>query len=315
MPATFLLANRLQSLSFAAILLASVAGMAQADDEPNRTGHIRGQLVDERNQVTYVGQATVFLCDAESGLPILRKTKRPLDPGKNLNDAWDMWYELTTDRGSFEFADVPVGKYRLVAQSWSGTVGVPKFQDKPSTLVLLHGIAENVEVKAGETTVAYPRKLGDATLKIVNDPEEPHAFLFISLQPRLGDGVLGPAGWGKKFLAGLIAVTQMERPYVTLVGLPAGKEIHVGLFNYDNNPGVGGDSYLVGKEPTVRLNIYATWSNGKYEPPPRLARLTDYLSSRTPQPRLCWRSMPRSLINAAHNCSNSYRKSLSASSR
>lgn len=244
------------------------------------TGSIVGQLADERGRVTYIGNAVVFLCDAISGLPILTTTKKPFDPDSPDSLAEGMtnlWHAVTTDRSVFEFKEVPVGRYGLVAQSWSGTNGLPDFQAKPSTVVVLHGVSEGVEVKANEVTTVYPRKLGDGILKIVNDPEEPHAFLLISRNPRLGDGVLGPAAWGKEFLSGLIGVTQMERPYVTLVGLPDGKTIHVGLFNYDNNPGVGGDSYTVGQDQSVRLKIYATWSNGKYEPPERLAKLTDYL--------------------------------------
>lgn len=240
-------------------------------------GTIRGQIADERGQITYTGNVVVFICDAESGFPFLGKTKKLFPNEEQIKGLKDLWHAETTDEGVFEFQEVPVGKYRLVAQSWSGTKGVPDFQQKPSTIVILNGVAEGVEVKANETIIVNPRKLGDGMLKIVNDPEEAHAFLLISQKPRLGEGVLGPAAWGPEFISGLIGVTQMEKGYVTLIGLPEGKEIHTGLINFDNNPGVGGDSYVVGKDKEVRLEIYATWSNGKYEPPARLAKLTDHL--------------------------------------
>ena len=69
----------------------------------------------------------------------------------------------------------------------------------------------------------------------------------------------------------------MEVPHLTVIGLPEDREIHVSLFNYDNSAGVGGCSFTPGQETTVRLPIYAGWSNGKYEPPARLAKLTTHL--------------------------------------
>ncbi len=243
-------------------------------------GSIRGQLADEEGQAVSVGNAVVFVCDAKSGMPIVAKSKKPFELGERIEGFKDFWHVLTTETGGFEFKEVPIGKYRLVAQTWPGIKGVPEFKDKPPTTVILHGTAEGVEVKANEATMANPKKLGKGILKIINDPEEEHAFLLISRNPRLGEGVLGPAAWGPEFLSGIIGVTQMEEPYVTLTGLPGGKEIHVGLFNYDNNPGVGGASYVVGKEQEVRLEIYATWSNGKHDPPARLLKLTQHLEKK-----------------------------------
>lgn len=242
------------------------------------TGGIRGQISDAKGQAANVENAVVFLCDAESGYPVLAKTKKALVLGGDRIDGIKaFWHVLSSEQGGFEFQEVPVGKYRLVAQSWTGTTGVPEFKDKPAANLLLHGTAEGVEVKANEATAVNLKKLGDGTLKILNDPEEAHAFLLISRNPRLGEGVLGPAAWGPEFLSGIIGVTQMEEAHVTLTGLPDGKEIHVGLFNYDNNPGVGGASYGVGKEKEVRLEIFATWSNGKHDPPARLLKLTEHL--------------------------------------
>ena len=42
-------------------------------------GLITGQLADSRGQIDYVGEVVVFLCDAKSGYPIDRKTKKPMD--------------------------------------------------------------------------------------------------------------------------------------------------------------------------------------------------------------------------------------------
>jgi hypothetical protein len=69
----------------------------------------------------------------------------------------------------------------------------------------------------------------------------------------------------------------MEDSRLTVVGLPDKEQVHLGLWNYDNSVGPGGGTFVVGKEEPARLPIYAGWSNGKYEPPPRLAQLTDHV--------------------------------------
>ena len=268
----------------AAILCLPHAAVAADAD-----GAITGRIVDSTGREAKVGGAVVFLLDADTGRPMLPATRKPFEPSQ-LRDGVTIsfWFAETTPQGEFEFADVPPGRYRLLAQAWSGTQGLPASKDKsnppfmfkkPSATITLLGVAEDVAVKPGQTTKANPKALGSGTLKIINDPEEDHAFLLISTAPRLGPGVLGPAAWGPEFLKGLVGYTQMEDPHVTIQGLPDAGTIHVGLMNYDNNPGIGGDTYEIGKQAEVRLNIYATWSNGKSEPPKHLLPLTDYLEA------------------------------------
>jgi len=241
-----------------------------------KTGQVVGQLVDVNDHITYAGEAVVFLCDARTSYPIHRKTKRPvkINVMDRLSEIWETWYVVTDENGVFQFNEVPVGCYRLVAQSWSGTKGMPK--GKPSTFVMLHGVAENVEVKEGKRTRAYPRQLGNRVLRITNDPEEPHAFLLISLKPALGDAILGPYGWGNEFVSQVVGVTGMEQSHVTIFGLPDDRDVHVALFNYDNSPGFGTGSYKADQREG-KLRIVASWSNGHHDPPPELKKLTDYL--------------------------------------
>ncbi len=258
---------------FLSLLITATAGAAE-------TGTITGQIVDKEGRAIADGNVVVFLGDDKSGLPVMTKTAKPLVPTQHMDGIrgfGDIWHALPDDRGQFEFVDVPVGKYRLMAQSWPGSNGIPDFLKEKNTTVMLHGVAEGLKVTANNSVQAKLKPLGNGTLKIINDPEASHDFLFISRKPRMGDGVLGPLAWGEGFLSGLIGVTQMEKPFVTLKGLPDGDDIHAAILNYDNNPGLGGDTYRVGKEQVVRLEIFATWSNGKYEPPPKLAKLTDYL--------------------------------------
>lgn len=271
-------------------------------------GSIHGMLIDDSSQRSMPGAAVVFLCDAESGLPIMPGTKKPLDL-EHIDEATyafdGFWHAVTSNNGSFEFNDVPAGKYRLFAQSWVGISGMPRGlppdrddpRPEPSDTIILHGVAsrvidtnateegsarqlapqEAVEVKANETIRVFIKQLGTGVQRILCDPEVEHNYVLVGLNPTLGDPVLSVAGWDKHFLTGLIGLTRMEIPHVTLIGLPNDKEVHVSLFNYDNNPGSGGVSFIAGKQATVRLPVYATWSNGKYEPPSRLVKLTTHL--------------------------------------
>ena len=240
-------------------------------------GLITGQLADSRGQIDYVGEVVVFLCDAKSGYPIDRKTKKPMDISFASLPIANAWHTVTSKVGLFEFKDVPVGQYRLIAQSWSGTKGLPDFMGETSTVIILHGTAENVTVKAGEKTVVFPRQLGRGRLKIVNDPEEGSAFLLLSLKPTIGDAILGPACWGDEFISHIVGVTHMHLPHVTILGVPENASIHAALMNYDNNPGIGAASYKAGQSEG-KLRIVATWSNGHKLPPAELKELTDFVS-------------------------------------
>lgn len=263
------------------LLLLAFIGLSQSEQrlEAAETGHIAGQLADTRGQITYAGEVVVFLCDAKTGYPILRETKTSLQSQLSELSFDKFWYIVTEPSGLFEFKDVPVGQYRLVGQSWSGTKGLPKMPGStPSSFVILHGVAENVDVKSGARTVANLRQLGNGVLTITNDPEEAHAFLLLSLKPILGDAILGPQLWGDAFLSQLVGVTLMEQPHVTISGLPDNVDLHVALFNYDNNPGIGAASFKAGQRQG-RLRIVASWSNGHHEPPPELRELTDHLQA------------------------------------
>ena len=129
----------------------------------------------------------------------------------------DYCHVVTDDAGAFHFDDVPAGVYRLVAQSWEGMAGMANAMPdgegpEPSSTLLLHGVAENVEVKPGEEATAICRRQGDGVLRLLTDPEQPHNFIVISSQPAVGDGVLGPIGWGADFVAGALGITRVEDP-------------------------------------------------------------------------------------------------------
>ncbi len=247
-------------------------------DDTFQTGTITGQLASAGGEAIYLENAAVFLCDAKTGYPVVAATKKLL--GQSVVDGIDkLWHTTTDEDGRFEFNEVPFGLYRLVAQSWPGINQIPTMEGEAGTLVRLHGVAENVRVKEDRPAEAVVKRLGDGVLKIRNDPEEAHAFLFLSRAPTIGDPILGPDGWGERFVAESIGITLMEETYVTIEGLPDGKDLHVALLNYDNNPGIGGGTFRVGREREVRLEILATWSNGKHDPPARLLKLVEHFEA------------------------------------
>jgi len=246
-----------------------------ADDQ---TGRIQGMLGTAAGQQKYVGRAVVFLCDAKTGHPIDPSTCQPLHLD---NEGLEPWHAVTDIDSHFLFDKVPTGEYRLIAQSWSGTEGIPD-RKATSEVVLLHGVAEGVHVRAAETTQVYLQPLGNGILTVQNDPEEAGAFLFVSTAPMLGDPVLGFHGWGGDFVRHVIGVTHMSVPRATFIGLPDNREVHIGLFCYDNVPGFGGGQAQVGKDTVASVRIYAGWSNGHDEPPARLRTLVEYLENKTP---------------------------------
>jgi hypothetical protein len=272
-------------IHFVLALSISALGSARQDDSHSdaanstaRTGTIVGELLDSNGDKLSVNRVTVFLCDAETGIPIHRGTKRPIQASIQDPQLDEIWYAEAVGDGRFAFADAATGTYRLVAQSWSDGQAFIGFgpDRKPSDRIILHGVVERVHVHPEQETFAVIRPLGSHTLRIVNDPAEPHALLLISLRPTLGDGILGPYGWGTEFLRNLIGVTQMEEAHVTIAGLPESAAVHVGLLNYDDNPGVGAASYAA-DQAEGKLRIVATWSNGHKDPPAELSGLTQHL--------------------------------------
>lgn len=269
------------------ILLTTNALTALAGE--STAGKIAGYLCDAQGQPIRPGHAVVFLGDAISGAPLFKSDVQIPADGFGRFFAYlkfdDFRYAVTDDRGAFEFTDVPPGKYRLVAQAWSGTSGMPRAivgshsdsSIEPSSTIVLFGTAESVDVKPGEQAMAMVKQWGDSSLRINTDPAEPHNYLIISRTAPLGDPVLGPTGWGPEFAKNIIGITRAEDPSVTLVGLPEGTQIHVALFNYDDNMGIGGGSLTVKSGQPATIPIYASWSNGKYDPPPRLLKLTEHL--------------------------------------
>jgi len=90
--------------------------------------------------------------------------------------------------------------------------------------------------------------------------------------------VLGPNAW-KDFGTRVLGVTHMHRGQMMVRGLPDNADIHFCYLNYDNAAGVGGASCNTGRDTAATINVYATWSNGKFDPPARLLPLVRHLEA------------------------------------
>ncbi len=269
---------QLRILVFVGLLLSSVT-VARAE-EPQ--GTIKGMLMTRDHQAKYAGRAVVFLCDAKTGRPLLAKDKTTQYDRDSFDDGLQGLLHAVTEMNSgFTFEDVPTGRYRLVAQSWSGVEGIPT-RKTTSTIVLVHGAANNVEVEAGEVAIARIRPLGDGVMRVENDPEEAGAYLFVGTKPMWGDPILSYTGWGDEYVRNIVAITHMSVPNATFIGLPNDRDVHLGLFAYDNSPGVGGGTHRVGKDRVATIRIFSAWSNGHDEPPQKLLPIVQYLEQHKP---------------------------------
>ncbi len=274
------------ALILTAMLLPASGTFAQPQTEaPPPVGRIEGRLVTADGQVSHTGCATVFICDATTGRPLITNAAdehQPFGVAAFSGGLNELWHSDTRDDGAFVFEAVPPGEYRLVAQSWAGVNGVPQGQGNTSETIILHGTAEHVTVTADQTTKAYLRKLGDGVLHVVNDPQEAGAYLLISTEPTLGDPILGPFGWGEPFINHVIAITHMSKPRAVIVGLPEDQTVHLAAFFYDNVAGSAGCEAVADGNQKAVLNIYAGWSNGHDDPPAALLPLVEYLEKDNP---------------------------------
>ncbi|MCA9057203.1 MAG: hypothetical protein KDA85_01835 [Planctomycetaceae bacterium] len=270
-----------------AVMLAAVSVGVADETKPAQQveiakGRIVGRLVDASGQPRTVPHVFVFICRDDNGMPLVSADGDVLGQ-KRVSGGLDALLHAETDaEGRFEIPAIAEGTYRLIAQSWEGlqTVQVWKGEDAP---LMLHGVSGAVEVKEHETAEAMIRPLGNASVTVNNTPDEGNAFLFVSLQPAMGEPVLGPLMWGTKFIRGVVGATHMKRGTQVIRGLPEDADVYVRLMNYDNNPGVGGVEFHSGKQHVVELPVYATWSNGYHTPPERLNALVEWLRNHRDQ--------------------------------
>lgn len=114
-------------------------------------------------------------------------------------------------------------------------------------------------------------------LEITCDPLEGNAFVFVALKPNQADPILGPTLWSTDFTRSIICAVHLRGGRQTVFGLPQGRPVHVRYLNYDNNPGLGGQTVTTSAVTRLTLPVYATLSNGFHRPPTKLAALVEWV--------------------------------------
>ena len=248
-------------------------------DEGKAGGGIQGRLLAVDGKPSRTPSVFVFVCEADGGRPLSATTRQAIGVQGDFAGMEGWLHGITDNQGEFLISELPEGKYRLVAQSWPGRNTIPTQKDDDSAL-MLHGFANDVEVKVGAISKTSIRAFGMGMLNVQNTPDECNAYVFLALKPALGEPVLGPYFWGDEYIQNIAGATHMKRGSQQFFGLPENSDVHLMLLNYDNNMGVGGVIAKAGGPMTVaRLPIYATWSNGYYKAPERLQPVVDWIQN------------------------------------
>ena len=259
------------------VCLLLMAQFSQGVDEATHESHtISGFVMELRSGTPDV---PVLLCDAATGMPLSREAYRPVAFGRELFE--ELAVVVTDKRGEFRFEHVPDGKYRLLAQKWTGPF--KGFFEEHGTTMQLLGAADDVVVPRPADRQTAPVVLSprEAEGIVMFDQQSPNSdtILFLSTAPTEFDPILGPYAMGTKFWQHLVGVNRMPLGKTTVLGVPD-KPLYAFLFAPDNSPGFAsievpsprGGLARVPKEPFV-----AGWSNGRKTPPPKLAELIEFL--------------------------------------
>lgn len=231
----------------------------------------------------------VCLCDAVTGLPLARETYKPIEwsKGQFLGAATQMAIVVTDNKGQFRFENVPDGRYRLVAQKWTGPYkGV--FAEH-GTVIQLMGTADGVVVPRPtdyDKALVALRPPGSGIVQFDQQVPNNETFMFLSTSPAEFDPILGPDAMGSSFFENLIGVNRMPLGKTTVIGVP-NKTLYAFFIAPDNSPGFAtvevpasqDGLVLVGPEPFV-----AGWSNGRKTPPPNLANLIEVMDANSISP-------------------------------
>lgn len=186
-----------------------------------------------------VRDATVVLCDQDTGIPVSKHTFRPF-----VGDGIDLKSiaVATTDAdGKFRLENVLDGRYRLVAQSWPETPAAQDIFEKNGREIILRGVADGILVSSDKATSIEIRPLGRCVVTLDERFPNSDALLLISTAPLSADPVLGFVSWRGTFLRNLIGANRMPSGFTRISGLPEGR-IHLSVFGNDSAGGVGAGS-------------------------------------------------------------------------
>jgi hypothetical protein len=224
--------------------------------------------------------ATIFLCDAKSGLPLDQKTHQQV----TKTNFGEFLCARSDAAGRFCFTNIPPGSYRLLAQSFRDSEPGERRQCyvrtiPPGDSVELHGTAENVQVPSLSATHVLILPLGKGIITFDQKFPNDGGYLLLSTRPVSGDAILGFLAWNDDFLSHLVGVGCNPRGRTLRIsGLPE-RDVQTVIFVNDNSPGFGATFYATLPETPQRMPIVAGWSDGQHEPPPRIRHIMDVLEA------------------------------------
>jgi len=253
-----------------------------AEQAESNAGTITGKVFDTADQS--VSGALVILCDQNSGVPVCKETFRPFTEAVSAEKGdplKDIVYVVTNDQGCFSFEKVPVGEYRLVAQSWKDAEEFKGIFEINGKEIQLHGIAEHIRVCSEISPDIVLRPLGTGVLQVDEDMPNDETLLVISTSPTRADPILGFAGWDGAFMQNMIGGNRMPEGKTTIYGLPEGK-VYLAMFAADSVPGwTEGQAEITPNTTTVMENIpfVNSWSDSRHHPSEKLKPLVEELKS------------------------------------
>lgn len=214
---------------------------------------------------------------SEFGIPLAEPDAQPATIEKLQQAGYEnvAIYCQTDDQGKFSL-ELPVGKYRIIAQSWLDRPDVERLLDKNGSRLRIDGFIEiefESELEASEELSIRP--VGDGAVKL--STQEASDLLLISTEPLAADPVLGFVALSGKFWSGLLGGTRMSEKEILISGLPE-SEVQFFSFVNDNNGGIGAVKSTVLSDQVTQayLPVIAGWSNGHRTPPPELEDLVQY---------------------------------------
>jgi hypothetical protein len=247
--------------------------------QPLSVGGISGKVLDSGGRpvagaaVLVQTQATGIPLERGSGLPAIYRGIR-LGPGEYLS--------VPTDAdGRFVFEKIPVGSYRVVAQSWRNKTGVKALGEVEGEEIELRGVANDVVVTEGHTAEATLRPLGTGILRMDQHVPNDETFVILSTAPTGADPVLGFAGWTASFLRQAIGANRMPGGRTVVYGLPEGT-VYLAMFAADDVPGFLDAKVQIQAGQTAILPFtpfVAGWSDGRHDPPPELVPIYEEIKA------------------------------------
>lgn len=249
-----------------AMILSSTGCKSTGTGDKSHPGTIAGQVGKPG-----VSGATVFICNAQSGLPL----------GMASNIA-NFPRTVTDAKGRFSFTNIPPGSYRLIAQSWPDSADFKRETalniPTARTLQVL-GTAEQIEVPSKAATRIRILPLGTGKLTLDQNFPNNEGYVLISTKALTADPILGFLGWNEEFLNHAIGIGAIPmQQAITISGLPS-RNIQAAIFANDNSPGFGSAFFSELPSTAQKIPIVAGWSDAQHEPPAKIKHIMDVLDA------------------------------------